>query len=144
MTRYIAYIRKDRGSAYGVEFPDLPGCISAGRTVEEAHAMGSEALAAYVEFLIEKGRPVPRASTLDDLKNDRHRKDAVVSFIELDESLFRPERVNVMIPKGLLARIDAAAGGNRSRFLVDAAEERLAENRFSAGKAATYRAPRRR
>ena len=80
--------------------------------------MGSEALAAYVEFLIEKGRPVPRASTLDDLKNDRHRKDAVVSFIELDESLFRPERVNVMIPKGLLARFfqrHRARGRDRAR-----------------------------
>jgi predicted RNase H-like HicB family nuclease len=127
MTRYIAYIRKDDDSDYGVEFPDFPGCVTAGRTVEEAHAMALEALAAYVEVLNEHGRPVPKPSTLDDLKNDKHRKDAVVSFIELDETLFRPERVNVMIPKGLLARIDAVSGGNRSRFLVEAAEQQLSE-----------------
>lgn len=143
MTRYIAYIRKDRDSDYGVEFPDLPGCISAGNTIEEAHAMGAEALAAYVESLMEEGKPVPRASSLDDLKNDRHRRDAVVSFIELDETLFKPERVNVMIPKGLLARIDAVSDGNRSRFLVEAAEERLTGDRLSEGKTAKYRAQRR-
>jgi predicted RNase H-like HicB family nuclease len=141
--RYIAYIRKDDDSDYGIEFPDFPGCVSAGKSLEEAHAMGAEALAAYVEYLMEEGKPVPRASSLDDLKNDRHRKDAVVSFIELDETLFKPERVNVMIPKGLLARIDAVSDGNRSRFLVEAAEERLTENRLSEGKAAKYRAPRR-
>jgi predicted RNase H-like HicB family nuclease len=127
MTRYIAYIRKDDDSDYGVEFPDFPGCVTAGRTVEEAHAMAREALAAYVEALNERGQPVPKPSTLDDLKNDKHRKDAVVSFIELDDSLFKPERVNVMIPKGLLARIDAVSDGNRSRFLVEAAEEHLSE-----------------
>jgi predicted RNase H-like HicB family nuclease len=137
MTRYIAYIRKDAESDYGVEFPDVPGCITAGRTLEDAHAMGQEALAAYIEMLNEQGKPVPRPSTLDDLKGDRHRKDAVVSFVELDESLFKPERVNVMIPKGLLARIDAVSEGNRSRFLVEAAEQHLSESdapKYRAGK----------
>jgi predicted RNase H-like HicB family nuclease len=137
MARYIAYIRKDDDSDYGVEFPDLAGCITAGRTVEEAHAMAQEALAAYVEMLHEQGKPVPKPSSLDDLKKDRHRKDAVISFVELDESLFRPERVNVMIPKSLLARIDAVSDGNRSRFLVEAAEQHLSENaapKYSAAK----------
>jgi predicted RNase H-like HicB family nuclease len=127
MTRYIAYIRKDEDSDYGVEFPDFPGCVTAGRSVEEAHAMAQEALAAYVEMLNDKGKPVPKPSTMDDLKSDKHRKDAVVSLIGLDESLFKPERVNVMIPKGLLARIDAVSDGNRSRFLVEAAEQHLSE-----------------
>jgi len=127
MTRYIAYIRKNEDSDYGVEFPDFPGCVTAGRTVEEAHAMAQEALAAYVEMLNDKGKPVSKPSTLDDLKNDRHRRDAVISFVELDESLFKPERVNVMIPKSLLARIDAVSDGNRSRFLVEAAEQHLSE-----------------
>lgn len=129
MTRYIAYIRKDASSDYGVEFPDFPGCISAGRTVEEAHAMGTEALAAYVEWLLEEGKPVPKASSLDALASDRARKDAVVAYIELDPALFKPERVNVMLPRGLLNRIDAVSGGNRSRFLMEAAEEVLAKKK---------------
>lgn len=129
MTRYIAYIRKDRASDYGVEFPDFPGCISAGKSVEEAHAMGAEALAAYVEWLLEEGKPVPKASSLDDLAGDKSRKDAIVAYIELDPALFKPERVNVMIPRGLLNRIDAVSDGNRSRFLVEAAEEVLAKKK---------------
>lgn len=129
MTRYIAYIRKDRASDYGVDFPDFPGCVSAGRTVEEAHAMAEEALATYVEWLLENGKPVPRPSTLDDLAQDKTRRDAIVAYIELDPALFKPERVNVMIPRGLLNRIDAVSDGNRSRFLVEAAEEILAKKK---------------
>ena len=41
---YIAYLHKDRNSDYGVSFPDFPGCITAGKTLEEAHRMAAEAL----------------------------------------------------------------------------------------------------
>ena len=87
MAAYIAYLRKDRDSDFGVEFPDLPGCISAGATLEEAKAMASEALAAHVALLQEEGEPVPEPSTIDQLMDD---------------------------PR------------NRSRFLVEAAEQKLA------------------
>ena len=81
--RYIAYIRKDPNSDYGVDFPDLPGCISAGSTIEEAHSMAREAAAVYVEYLNEESRSLPRASSLDDLKNDPYRKDAAVCFVDV-------------------------------------------------------------
>jgi predicted RNase H-like HicB family nuclease len=42
---YIAYLHKDRGSDYGVSFPDFPGCITAGKTLEEASRLAPEALA---------------------------------------------------------------------------------------------------
>jgi predicted RNase H-like HicB family nuclease len=51
MTTYVAYLRKDQNSDYGVEFPGLPGCFSAGRTMEEAKAMAAEALAGHASFL---------------------------------------------------------------------------------------------
>ncbi|MBF0335883.1 MAG: type II toxin-antitoxin system HicB family antitoxin [Alphaproteobacteria bacterium] len=127
MTAYIAYLRKDKDSDYGVEFPDLPGCVSAGRTLEEAKAMAAEALAGHVTLLREMGEAVPAPSTLDQLADDPHRGDAVLFLIDLDPELLKSERVNVMIPRHLLGRIDAVAGpGNRSRFLVEAAERRLA------------------
>lgn len=129
MVSYIAYLRKDHDSDYGVEFPDLPGCISAGRTLEEANAMASEALAGHVSVLIELGQPVPAPSSMDDLATDPNRADAVLVMVALDPSLLKSERVNVMIPRHLLGRIDAVAGiGNRSRFLVDAAEQRLSQS----------------
>jgi predicted RNase H-like HicB family nuclease len=125
MTAYIAYLRKDKDSDYGVEFPDLPGCFSAGHTLEEAKAMAAEALAGHVSVLQEMGEAVPSPSSLDQLAEDPHRGDAVMVLIELDPTLLKAERVNVMIPKSLLGRIDAASGGNRSRFLVEAAEQKL-------------------
>jgi hypothetical protein len=47
-------------------------------------------------------------------------------LIDLPGDLLKPERVNVMIPRHIPGRIDATAGGNRSRFLVEAAEAKLA------------------
>ena len=127
MTSYIAYLRKDRDSDYGVEFPDLPDCYSAGSSMEEAKAMAAEALAGHVAVLHSEGMPVPAPSTMDQLAGDPHRGDAVLFLVDLDPSLLKAERVNVMIPRHLLGRIDAVAGsGNRSRFLVEAAEQRLA------------------
>ncbi len=127
MAGYIAYLRKDSDSDYGVEFPDLPGCFSAGRTLEEARAMGAEALAGHIAVLQELGQPVPPPSSLDQLAGDPHRGEALLVMIELDPALLKSERVNVMLPRGLLARIDAASGGNRSRFLAEAAERRLSD-----------------
>jgi predicted RNase H-like HicB family nuclease len=48
MTTYIALLRKDEDSDYGVDFPDFPGCPTAGRTLEETRRMAQEALAFHV------------------------------------------------------------------------------------------------
>jgi predicted RNase H-like HicB family nuclease len=127
MTAYVAFVRKDPDSDYGVEFPDLPGCFSGGSTVEEARAMAAEALAGHVAILEEDGQAVPEPSSLDELLSHQDRADALMVLIDLDPSLLRSERVNVMIPRHLLGRIDAVAGERgRSRFFVEAAEQRLA------------------
>ena len=126
MVSYIAYLRKEEGSDYGVEFPDVPGCVTAGRTLDEARAMAAEALAGHFSMLEDEGEPVPAASTMEALKDDPDRADAILILVDLHPDLLKAERVNVMIPRHLLGRIDAASGGIRSRFLVDAAEQKLA------------------
>ena len=93
MASYIAYLRKEKGSDYGVEFPDVPGCVSAGHTLEEAKANAAEALAGHVAVLQEEGEPVPAPSTLDDLAGDPHRGDAVLFLVDLDPELLKSERV---------------------------------------------------
>src|ERR1035441_6271666 len=45
---YIAYLHKDKNSDFGVSFPDFPGCITAGSSLDEARAMAAEALALHV------------------------------------------------------------------------------------------------
>lgn len=51
--RYIGLVHKDTDSGYGVSFPDLPGCITAGGTLEEAREMAAEALALHLDGLEE-------------------------------------------------------------------------------------------
>jgi predicted RNase H-like HicB family nuclease len=49
-------------AAYGVAVPDLPGCFSAGDTVEEAFDNAREAIEAHCEVLAEQGKEVPAKS----------------------------------------------------------------------------------
>lgn len=126
MASYIAYLRKEPGSDHGVEFPDVPGCVTAGRTLDEARAMAAEALAGHLAMLEAEGEPMPAPSSMEDLRDDPNRGDAVLILVDLPPDFLKAERVNVMIPRHLLGRIDAASGGNRSRFLVEAAEQKLA------------------
>jgi predicted RNase H-like HicB family nuclease len=61
---YIAYLHKDGDSDFGVSFPDFPGCVTAGRTLEEARRMAAEALAMHIAGMIEDGDVVPDPSNL--------------------------------------------------------------------------------
>jgi predicted RNase H-like HicB family nuclease len=63
MAHYIALIHKDADSDYGVSFPDFPGCITAGATLDEARAMAAEALAMHIEGLGEDGEAIPEPSS---------------------------------------------------------------------------------
>jgi predicted RNase H-like HicB family nuclease len=69
MHNYIAIVCKEPGSAWGVHFPDLLGCTSAGSSMEEAVANAGKALCLWAEDEID----LPKASTLDSL---RKRADA--------------------------------------------------------------------
>ena len=83
MASYIALLRKDKNSDYGVEFSDLPGCISAGSTLEEARQMAEVALAPHVAFLREDGDEVPAPSALDVIARQPEIKGAVCFMVEL-------------------------------------------------------------
>lgn len=127
MTSYIALLRKEKNSDFGVEFPDLPGCISAGSTLEEARVMAEEALAAHIAFLREDGDAVPAPSPLDAVSKCAEMKGAVPFMVELKEPSDKAIHINITVPKRVLQLIDEAVapmGGNRSAFMVSAAEEK--------------------
>ena len=65
MRQYIALIHKDADSDFGVSFPDLPGCVTAGETLDEARDMAAEALALHLEGLAQDGEPLPEPSSLE-------------------------------------------------------------------------------
>ena len=63
---YPAILRKTPDSDWGVEFPDVPGCISAGKTTEEALAAAQEALQGHLDLLDELGEPVPQPHPVEE------------------------------------------------------------------------------
>ena len=56
---YRVTLRKEPEGGYTVLVPALPGCVTYGKTVEEAIEMSRDAITGYVESLIEDGEPVP-------------------------------------------------------------------------------------
>jgi predicted RNase H-like HicB family nuclease len=131
MTSYIALLRKDPRSDYGVDFPDFPGCITAGRTLEEARRMAAEALAFHVDGMREDGDAIPPPSPMDAIMVDQHNRDAIAFLVDLPVKSRRAVRINIGLPEDVVQSIDRVAA-NRSRFLADAARERLKRHRKSA------------
>jgi predicted RNase H-like HicB family nuclease len=125
MADYIALIHKDADSEFGVSFPDLPGCVSVGATMQEARANAEEALALHVEGMIEDGEPVPPPSTLDQVMADPANRDGAVIVVPLKTAAPRTVRVNITLPENTLRDIDAYAeahGFTRSGLLAQAAK----------------------
>lgn len=121
---YYPAIVEDGVNSFGVYFPDLPGCVSAGRTAAEALLGAEEALNGHLAVMAEYGDPIPQPSDIGDIS-------ASEGTIEVFRTLVRAERpgravrVQISIEEGLLARIDRVAD-NRSGFLADAARAKLA------------------
>jgi predicted RNase H-like HicB family nuclease len=86
MPGYIALVHKDVGTSYGVSFPDVPGCISAGDTFEEAIVSAAEALAGHLALMKSDGDPIPAPRSFEELKRDREfmddAADAIVTIVE--------------------------------------------------------------
>ncbi len=59
----IRPLTKAEGGGYLIEFPDLPGCLSDGETIEEALANGMDAKSAWISAMREAGRPIPSPSS---------------------------------------------------------------------------------
>ena len=130
MTNYIAVIHKEQGSDFGVSFPDFPGCITAGQTVDEAREMAGEALHGHAALMLEEGMTLPLPGLLEDILQDRDFAGAAAYFVvNLETPRLEPVRFNASMDAQLLARIDQRAreiGMTRSGFLAEAARKELA------------------
>jgi len=124
MTSYVALLRKDEGSDYGVEFPDFPGCVTAGRSLDEARKMAAEALELHIEGVQEDGGVIPEPSSLDAIMTDPENANAVVFLVDVATRPAKSVRINIMLPADLIEAIDKVSR-NRSGFLADAARLKL-------------------
>jgi predicted RNase H-like HicB family nuclease len=120
---YIAYLHREKGSDFGVSFPDFPGCITAGRTLEEARSMAAEALALHIRGMVEDSMEIPEPSKLDDLENDPLLRRGI-AFLVTAEFPGKRVRVNITALESQLAKIDRLAGKaglTRSKYMVECA-----------------------
>lgn len=128
MPSYIALLRKDPDSDYGVEFPDFPGCVTAGKDLEEARSLAEEALAFHLEGLAEDEAPLPEPSGLEQVMADPANRQAIALLVEVPETRAATVRVDLALPESTIREIDAKAqarGISRSAFLEEAALEAL-------------------
>lgn len=125
--RYYPAIVDRSVGGYGVTFPDLAGCTSAGETVEEAVLSAEEALSLHVRGMIEDGEPLPEPTAIDSVPRDSDIEEVarVLVRVALPGKVVR---FNATMDEGLLSTIDDAAkasGMSRSAFLAEAARRML-------------------
>lgn len=111
-------------TAWGVVAPDLPGCFSAADTgIDEAIENAKEAIELWIETAIDSGQDVPAPSSINDLQKKREFRGWVWAIVEIDPALLSDEieRVNITLPKRVLARLDSKAkksGETRSGYIA--------------------------
>ncbi|SOB60554.1 conserved protein of unknown function [Pseudodesulfovibrio profundus] len=135
MATYFAVIHKDPDSDFGVSFPDLPGCITAGSTLAEVDSMARDALGGHLEVLRDEGMEVPAPSEYEQIHSEYSGEEGFVAvlLVTVPEKVKRV-RVNVSIPELDLAVIDDAAAArslDRSAFLAMAGKH-LAQGKCAA------------
>ena len=123
---FPAAIFIEEGKAYGVTLPDIPGCNTAGDTLEEALANVQDA----VEFALEAVEAKPAPSALERNRDDPVYAGAVWAMVNVDLGFLdqRTVRVNITLPAGTLEEIDRTAKGrglSRSAFIVRAARREM-------------------
>lgn len=124
--KYPVVIHTEKKSAYGVIIPDLPGCFSAGKTMEEALENAREAILCHIEGLLMDKEPIPQPLQIETHKDEPDYKDGIWALVgvDLSEISGKAKRVNVTIPQRFLQQFDKFAkkrGESRSGFIVSAA-----------------------
>jgi predicted RNase H-like HicB family nuclease len=132
--RFPVVIHKDPESDYGVTVPDLPGCFSAGETVDEALAEVVEAIETHLEGMLLDSEPILAPKTIEFYKDTPEFADGVWAVVDVDISKLsgRSRRVNITIPEHLLAMMDqyvTERGKTRSGLIAEATMEYIATHR---------------
>ena len=81
MRYYIGLLHKDAESDYGVSFSDFPGCVTAGETLDEAHAFAAEALSFHVEGMLADGAQLPAPTPLERIMADTDNRDGAAIVV---------------------------------------------------------------
>jgi predicted RNase H-like HicB family nuclease len=110
-------------AAFGVVIPDLPGCFSAGDTMEEALTGAEEAAVAWIDATLDSGRPIPPPTSIEAVRSNPEFAGWAIGVVTIDPAVLDDtvERVNITLPRRVLKRLDAkarAAGKSRSGYIA--------------------------
>ena len=143
--KYLAFIHTDTASEtgtaseneapFGISFPDFPGCISDGDSLDDAVARGSAALEMHIRGMKEDGLPIPDPRSIDAIQADNSldgwRDGAVLIWVPVIIETGESRRVNVSFDAALLEAVDHEAGRRgmtRSGLLADAVRKEIVTN----------------
>lgn len=120
---YPIAIEHEPGKAYGVQVPDLPGCFSAGDTMDEAIANAKEAVAFHIEGLLDAGENIPSPQGVETHAANPGYAGMIWALVSVDLASLsgKAKRLNISLPERVLRRIDSAAersGETRSGFIA--------------------------
>lgn len=118
---YPAIFHSNDDGTFTITYPDLPGCISEGKSLGNAIFMAQTALNQWIEYLTDKEQPIPPASDLTAIQID---KGEFVNLVRTELKDNRAVRRTVSIPKWLDDKV-VESGLSPSRVLQEALKEKL-------------------
>jgi predicted RNase H-like HicB family nuclease len=118
---YPAIFHSNDDGTFTINYPDLPGCISEGKSLGNAIFMAQTALTQWIEYLTDKEQPIPPASDLTAIQID---KGEFVNLVRTELKDNRAVRRTVSIPKWLDDKV-VESGLSPSRVLQEALKEKL-------------------
>lgn len=129
---YPVVIHKDPDSDYGVTVPDLPGCFSAGTTLDEALEETVEAIECHLEGMLLDGEPIPPSLSIELHQTNPDYEGGIWAYVTVDISKLsgKTRRVNITLPERVLTIMDKYAaehGETRSGMIAEAAIEYIAK-----------------
>lgn len=110
-------------TAFGVVVPDLPGCFAAGETLDQAMLDAEQAIALWIDAVLDAGEAIPLPSPLEAIRKRKEFKGWTFGLVSVDPAALddRIERVNITLPRRVLRRLDQrakASGESRSGFIA--------------------------
>lgn len=124
---FVAIIESGDEPGYSAFFPDLPGCASAGDTIEDAARNAEEALSLHLAGLVEDGQEIPHPRRSKEIGHDPDVREEERLLVR-GELPGKSIRLNISMDEGLVAAVDQAAKAratSRSGLLADAVRQYL-------------------
>ena len=111
---YFGVVHKDKGTDYGVSFPDFQGCVTACKTLEAAVKLGHGALALHIRGMIDDKEPLPEPTKADDLVNEDTPLTIFPAYVEVPK--VKVKRFNIAAKDSDMKKINRYLNiGGRSR-----------------------------